>query len=74
MDVPQGNARFDLRAERLNAGLTVSGLALKVGVSREAIRRLENGDGGAHPANLKLIADHFGVKVTDVLAFMDDAA
>lgn len=59
--------RFDLRAARLNAGLSQRQLAEELDVSREAIRRLEDGEGGAHPSTLAKIARRFGVQATDLM-------
>lgn len=61
------SARFDLREARVNAGLSQRQLAEKLSVSREAIRRLEDGVGSARPATLLKLAEHFEVQVTDLL-------
>jgi transcriptional regulator with XRE-family HTH domain len=61
------SARFDLREARVNAGLSQRQLAEKLGVSREAIRRIEDGGGSARPATLLKLAQHFDVQVTDLL-------
>jgi transcriptional regulator with XRE-family HTH domain len=58
---------INLRAERLNRGLSVRELADEVGVDRRVIARLEDG-GTAHPANVKRVADYFGCKVTDLIS------
>lgn len=57
---------FDLRHARLNAGLTQRALAAEVDVPLVTIQNLEGG-GGAHPRNLKRVADYFGIKATDLL-------
>lgn len=57
---------FDLTAARLNAGFSIRSLADQIGVPEASIRRLENGE-GVHPARAKVVADHFGVRVTDLL-------
>lgn len=58
--------RFDLRAARLNAGLTQRDLAERAGVNLATVQRLEDGL-GARPKNAKKVADLFGVKVTDLI-------
>lgn len=57
---------FDLRAARLNAGLSQRALAETVGVKLPTIQRLEDGL-GAYPANAKKVADYFDVQVTDLM-------
>lgn len=57
---------FDLTTARLNSGYSIRGLADKLGVPEQSIRRLENGE-GVHPARAKVVADHFEVQVTDLL-------
>lgn len=65
--------RFNLRAERMNRGMSVNDLAAATGIDRKAITRLEGG-GGCYPATAKPIADYFGVKVTDLMPLEDVAA
>lgn len=64
---------FDLKTARLNAGLAQRELAETCGVSRETIRRLEAGEGGAHPSNAKKVADYFGIQVTDLIPLKEAA-
>ncbi len=65
---------FDLRRARLNAGLSIRGLAREAGVHEQIIRRLEAGE-GARPQSVKPVADFFGVKVLDIApGLMDEAA
>lgn len=59
---------FDLRAHRMESGLSRRQLAQQIGCSRDAIRRLEDGTGSAHPSTLLKIAQHFDVKVTDLMS------
>lgn len=66
------SARFDLREARVNAGLSQRQLADELGISREAIRRIEDGEGSAHPSTLLKIARRFGVQVTDLMPNGDD--
>jgi transcriptional regulator with XRE-family HTH domain len=56
---------MNLRAERLNRGLTIRALAERLDVSAGTIRAAERGE-SVHPANAKRIADYYGVKVTDI--------
>jgi ribosome-binding protein aMBF1 (putative translation factor) len=64
---------FDLKTARLNAGLSIRGLAREIDVPEQSIRRFEAGDSGLHPANAKRIADRFGVQVTDLLPIKEPA-
>jgi transcriptional regulator with XRE-family HTH domain len=68
-----GPDRFDLKAARLNMGLSQEEFALKCGVKLGTVKRLEAG-GGAHPANAKRVADELGVQVTDLMPLEDAAA
>jgi ribosome-binding protein aMBF1 (putative translation factor) len=58
---------FDLTTARMNAGYSIKSLARELDVHEHAIRRLERGEGGVHPANAKKVADRFGVQVTDLM-------
>lgn len=51
---------------RLNAGMSQRQLADAIGVTQEVIKYAESGRGRPHPHNQKLIADHFGLRVTDL--------
>lgn len=64
---------FDLRAERLNKGMSQRALAAECGVTLPTIQRLETG-GTAYPANAKKVADFFDCKVTDLMPLERDAA
>jgi transcriptional regulator with XRE-family HTH domain len=61
---------FNLTVARLNKGLSIRGLADKVGVAEQTVRRLESGE-SIHPANAKKIADEFEVQVSDLLPIAD---
>lgn len=69
---PQGRAFTieQLRAEYIEQGLSRRAFAAKIGVPEPTLRGLENGR-GIRPANAKLVADHFGVRVADVLALAE---
>lgn len=64
---------FDLTNARLDQGYTMRALAEKLDVPESTVRRLERGD-AAHPANMKKVADHFGIKVTDLMPQSEQAA
>jgi transcriptional regulator with XRE-family HTH domain len=65
---------FNLTEARLNEGLSIRALARELGIPENSIRRFERGDGLLRPANAKLVADRFGVQVTDLLPFEREAA
>lgn len=65
---------FDLRARRMALGLSQRQLADQIGCSRDAIRRLEDGTGSAHPSTLLKIANHFDVQVTTLAPLEPEAA
>jgi DNA-binding XRE family transcriptional regulator len=56
----------DLRAARLNMGLSLNDAAQKIGVSRDTIERAEAGVGSPQPRNAFKIASFYGYQVTDV--------
>lgn len=60
MDVP-----INLRAERLNRGLSLRQAAEAMGVPEQSIRRAEGGE-GLTPGNAFKIARFYGYKVTDI--------
>ena len=63
----------DLGRERLNRGLSMSGMAREVGISRGTLERAENGE-PIHPAKALKIAEYLGVEVTDIVAVDGEAA
>jgi transcriptional regulator with XRE-family HTH domain len=63
---------FDVRAARVNAGLSQRALAEECGVSLTVVQRLENG-ATATPRNAKKVADYFQVQVTDLLPVKEAA-
>jgi len=65
---------IDLATERLNRGHSIKSLSRELVVHEHAIRRLERGEGGVHPATAKKIADYFGVQVTDLMPIEREAA
>lgn len=56
---------MNLASERLNQGLSRRQAAAAVGVTAKVLARAERGE-GVHPNHAKLIADFYGVKVTDL--------
>jgi DNA-binding XRE family transcriptional regulator len=61
---------FNLKAARINEGLTVAQFAEAVSVNERSYRRLENGR-QINAVDAKKVADHFGIKVTDLPAFVE---
>lgn len=57
----------DLKAARVNLGLSQRGLARKAGVTDHVVRKLERGE-RVHPASAKKVADHLGCQVTDLMS------
>lgn len=57
---------FDLRAAYENEGFSRRSFAKHLDVHEHTIRRLEQRR-GVHPANAKKVADHFGLRVTDLM-------
>lgn len=57
---------FVFLAARMNEGLTQRELAAVCGVSLTVIQRLEGG-GTVSPRSAKKVADHFKVRVTDLM-------
>lgn len=56
---------MNLKAERLNRGLTVAEAADRIGVERHVLRDAENLGTVPRPGSAKLIADFYGFRVTD---------
>lgn len=59
------NTPINLRAERLNRGLTAAKAAEQIGVGKQLLLDAENG-ATPRPENAKLIADFYGHRVTDI--------
>lgn len=64
-------ATIDLRAERLNRGLSLRQAAEAMDVPEQSIRRVES-DLGVTPRNAFKIASFYGYRVTDVWPMNDD--
>lgn len=61
---------IDIRAERLNRGLSIVDLAALIGVPEHVIRHTEKG-GRPQPANALRIASFFGLTVTEMWPLPD---
>lgn len=59
------SAAVNLRAERLNRGLSVADAAEQIGVQKNILLNAENGS-TPYPANAFKIASFYGYRVTDV--------
>lgn len=57
---------IDLRSQRLNRGLSISGASKEIGVTRDTLRRAEEGGPRPHPRNAFKIASFYGYRVTDI--------
>jgi DNA-binding XRE family transcriptional regulator len=57
---------FNLKAARVNRGLSRKSAAKEIGVAEGTLRTLEEG-GTAHPGSAKKVADFFQVQVTDLM-------
>jgi transcriptional regulator with XRE-family HTH domain len=57
---------FDLPTARINRGYTVRSLAAELAVDYRTLLRLERGQ-AIHPAKALIVADYFGVQVTDLM-------
>jgi transcriptional regulator with XRE-family HTH domain len=64
----------NLKAARLNRGLTVADAAGQIGVLPHVLRDAENLGTVPRPASAKLIADFYGLQVTDVWPVEERAA
>lgn len=65
---------MNLRAERLNRGLSLTAAAEVMSVPLNVLSRAEAGEGMPHPSNAKKIADFYEVKVTDIWPVQEVAA
>lgn len=64
----------NLKAERLNRGLTTREVAEKVKVTSATIERIESGTSLPRPGTAKRLADLYGYKVTDIWPVEEKAA
>lgn len=56
----------NLKAERLNRGLSAQGVADKIGVQKNVLLNAESGASVPRPATALKIADFYGYRVTDI--------
>lgn len=63
----------NLRAERLDKGLSQRAAAEQIGISQAILLRAEDGL-GVRPAHAKLIADFYGFRVRDIWPVEDRKA
>jgi transcriptional regulator with XRE-family HTH domain len=61
---------FNLKAARVNKGLSIAKCAETIGVDHRTYARLEAGT-QVTPASAAKVAEYFGVQVTDLPAFAD---
>jgi DNA-binding XRE family transcriptional regulator len=57
---------MNLKVERLNRGLGIPDAAAAIGIPDHVLRYAEKGEGQPRPETAKLIADFYGVRVTDI--------
>jgi predicted transcriptional regulator len=62
-----------LKESRVNRGLSIAAAAIEMGVSRETLRRVEDGQ-RPEPATAKRIADFYEQRVTDLWPVQERAA
>ena len=55
--------RRELKRRRIEAGLSLRGLAAAAGVSHDTVMEIEGGRRSPHPATVKKLADALGVDV-----------
>lgn len=63
---------MNIRAERLNRGLSIERAAAEIGISRGTLARAETGE-MPQPRHAKAIADFFTCRVTDLWPVADPA-
>lgn len=61
-----------IRRLRLDSGLGLRELAKEIGIAPSALSALENHRGGMSINRLQLVAAHFGLKLTELLAIEED--
>lgn len=57
---------MNIRAARMNRGLSTRAAAIAIGVARQTLEDAESGERIPLPATAKKIADFYDVKVTDI--------
>ena len=56
---------IELKAVRLEKGVTIAELARRSGLTRQTIYKIEGGCSDVNTRTLKALADALGVKITD---------
>lgn len=56
-----------MRRLRTQAGQTLRGQAREIGIAPSSLSALENGQGGVSLKRLQLVAEHFGLHITELL-------
>jgi transcriptional regulator with XRE-family HTH domain len=58
-----------MQRARVNAGLSLRGLAAATGIARDTLTRIEDGSQNPYPATVKRIADALGITVADLVSW-----
>jgi transcriptional regulator with XRE-family HTH domain len=64
---PAGVMGQRIRRLRTQAGKTLRAQAREIGIAPSSLSALENGQGGVSLKRLQLVAEHFGLHITDLL-------
>jgi transcriptional regulator with XRE-family HTH domain len=64
---PAGVLGQRLRRLRTHSGKTLRAQAREIGIAPSSLSALENGQGGVSLKRLQLVADHFGLHITELL-------
>lgn len=62
-----------LRRRRLELGLSLRVVYSKTGLDPSNLSKLERGFFGAHPSTLKVLADFYGLPMTEVVVELQEA-
>lgn len=57
---------------RIQKGLSVSAVALEIGIARPSLYTITNGKGGATPKTAKAIADLLEVNISELFEFVEE--
>jgi transcriptional regulator with XRE-family HTH domain len=66
--------RVDLKAERLNRGLSLDALSEAIGVPKSTLARAESGGPQPNARNAFALADFYGFKVTEIWPLPEKAS
>jgi hypothetical protein len=70
---PEIEQHFSLSAARVNRGHTIRSLSAELEIDWRTLTRLEEGK-PIHPAKALVVAEYFGVQVTDLMPIEPQAA